>query len=336
MREGEPRFEEQEEPQYKPQPPEEQERTQGLMRVVGSSPEKQQQIIEESKERFDKKVSKEEFTEELELTPDKLKIMDTVLSKMPEFIEQFGGKMPPITKDHILIMDYNKLDDKQKKLLEKTYTKGMYDSQSQKAIILFDSKNQNNEDFAGLLTHEIMHFCAFQSMTAKEVQDKPKFFGLLGGKDGETRMEITPRVLGLSLIHKNGKKLEEYYNEIDEAVTTILTDDFYTQYLRKIPEIEEDSFSRFTRPSAEKANLWSPMANYQDFKIDFSHILIDILQKNPQSFKTKEDVFNVFAKAYFTGKRLELAKAIEKTYGKGSFRELGKGKNKRKIKTKYD
>ena len=55
-----------------------------------------------------------------------------------------------------------------------------------------------------------------------------------------------------------------------------------------------------------------------------------LYEKNEDEFESEEEVFNLFAKAAISGRLLPVARLIEKTFGKGSFRELGEETAKRK------
>lgn len=48
-----------------------------------------------------------------------------------------------------------------------------------------------------------------------------------------------------------------------------------------------------------------------------------IYEANESKFRDEEEVFQIFAKAAFTGHMLEIAHLVEDTFGKGKFRELG-------------
>ena len=56
----------------------------------------------------------------------------------------------------------------------------------------------------------------------------------------------------------------------------------------------------------------------------FNLLLEEICKKNPE-FSSTDQVFDIFAKAVMTGKLLKVARLIEKTFGMGSFREIGEG-----------
>ena len=52
-------------------------------------------------------------------------------------------------------------------------------------------------------------------------------------------------------------------------------------------------------------------------------IIKEIYMGNRENFESEDDIFNLFAKAVMSGELLPVARLIEKTYGKGSFRKLG-------------
>ena len=55
------------------------------------------------------------------------------------------------------------------------------------------------------------------------------------------------------------------------------------------------------------------------------HKLMQTIQeKNSEQFASEEAVFDEFAKAYFAGNLLPIARLIDKTYGEKSFRAVGR------------
>lgn len=64
--------------------------------------------------------------------------------------------------------------------------------------------------------------------------------------------------------------------------------------------------------------------SYVDQRRQFNNFIDDIFSKNKDSFETTEDIFKLFAEYYFAGKVMPIARLVEKTYGKGSFRNIEK------------
>ncbi len=138
-----------------------------------------------------------------------------------------------------------------------------------------------------------------------------------------------------------------YFQRINEAVTEELAIRFGKMYFNQIPSIKEDlgmvekeelhlkeNFDEAQKTSAsysafpdigsitEDGELYKH--SYSDERRDLGEFIRIIFQRNPGKFQSEEEVFRVFAKAYLTGKTLELARLIEKAYPvKGAFRRIG-------------
>jgi len=62
---------------------------------------------------------------------------------------------------------------------------------------------------------------------------------------------------------------------------------------------------------------------YSEEREKLNALIREIYVKNSESFSSEEDVFKIFAEAVMTGRLLKVARIIEKTFGKGNFRQLG-------------
>ena len=56
-------------------------------------------------------------------------------------------------------------------------------------------------------------------------------------------------------------------------------------------------------------------------------LVMRLYRKNNNRFASEEELWNVFLEAKFTGKLLNLARLIEKTEGKDTFRLIGEQSN---------
>jgi hypothetical protein len=63
--------------------------------------------------------------------------------------------------------------------------------------------------------------------------------------------------------------------------------------------------------------------SYDEERDNFRDLCEKLYQKNQERFSSAEEVFKFFAQAAMTGKLLPVARLIEATYGKGSFRSVG-------------
>jgi len=52
-------------------------------------------------------------------------------------------------------------------------------------------------------------------------------------------------------------------------------------------------------------------------------LIDEIIEKSHGRFENRQEVFDIFARANFSGNLIPLARLIESIFGKGSFRRLG-------------
>ncbi len=162
-------------------------------------------------------------------------------------------------------------------------------------VVIFDELKKDRGSFIKTLIHELLHFNSFQSL---------KFIN--------NKAEINRIGFGV-FSYKNNKI---FFNNIEEAIISELTVRICSNFLAKdeLNKILMDYQYRLTPP-------WITMDN--------------IYQKNKDKFNNKEDVFTEFAKVSFVGGLKNIAKLIENTFGKGSFRKLGE-RNAENIKNRID
>lgn len=283
------------------------------MRVAGVTPKKEKEILSREKtELFDKQAW---YLGEKEKTPENLEVINGVLENLSQFIKKYGGIMPPITSDHVHILDYNSMGPQQKECLGEY--EGRYIPAKQSVIAVINKEQvDNNLTLARVIGHELIHFAGFQSITANLKKRSLSF-----------------RVGGVNTLVGKGDEKEYYFTYLNEAITEELTEKFEKKYFSLIPGLSEDTKIRNREKEKIKGGDNRTAADTTKSKLEgneylkgrkkLKEIIKEIQLKNPRQFDSEEDVFNVFAEAYFTGKRLMLAKLIEKTYGEGSFRKLG-------------
>jgi len=110
-----------------------------------------------------------------------------------------------------------------------------------------------------------------------------------------------------------------YFEGLNEAIIEELTIRFGQGNFELIPELQRELIDKNTYGySEERKKLKEIIEKIYETNKDLEH------------FNSSEDVFYIFAKAVMSGKTLKIARLIEKTYGKGSFRKLGEEtKNKK-------
>ena len=263
-----------------------------------------------------------EKLEEFEISSMAKEIIESVMEYLPDFLRGYGlKKYVPIGQNNFHLVN---ADDFAKKFPEaKADVIGRWDSKRQ-AVILFVNKESAVEDnptfFLIISSHEIMHAQSFSSLDIKESVDTKESDSLdLAGftltyEDGSTSFaKARLRRIGLSII---GKKNQDYFYGLNEAVTQELTERFSLKLLSENSGLESLAISE------DKIKTDSGFI-YSKNRQKLWQIVDEILDKNNDKFGDREEVFKVFTQAYFDGNIVPLAKLIEGTYGKGAFRRLG-------------
>jgi len=130
---------------------------------------------------------------------------------------------------------------------------------------------------------------------------------------------VLERRSGLGVLVEDQNRLDTYFDDINEAVTDRLTE-LFVQYVDQNPE----AGITITKSDGFATAAYYASSTYEKEKEHLDEILEEIHRKNTDTFKNTEEVFTLFVRAMIRGDLLPLARAVENTYGKGSFRKLGK------------
>ncbi|MGA2418161.1 MAG: hypothetical protein ABSF55_02900 [Candidatus Staskawiczbacteria bacterium] len=274
-------------------------RESGILRIVGAESEEEIEMLKEFKRRFDDQ--EKEVGEilgglrpqEREKTEEEKRIVEFILGKMPEFVERYGGIPVNLKPEHVHFLE---VDERSKERLKAAKKFGFYDAPRQFIGIL---PRANSLMSARTVLHEVLHFNEFQSFTK--------------GKSGK----LAQRRQGFAM--QLGKTREEYFSLIGDAIVEKLAAKFEEEYFDFIPELKKMRENNSRREANEEGEV-----AYEEAVGVLDDIVIkQVYNKNKNRFKSEEEVFNSFARSAMTGRLLEVARLIEKSFGKGVFKILG-------------
>ena len=299
------------------------ERKSGVVRVAGVEEDKELEILEVFGELFDEK---QEFKKgEIEKTPEQKEVVVFINQKLPEFIRRYGGEPLIISEDkiHLLPGKYFPREDI-----------GAVYYPAEQSVYVRSLKDRPLLAFAKSLTHEELHWNSFQSMQF--------------GKQNKVRR------MGFKII-KGKEKGTAYFSSLDEAMTEELTKRFSDEFLKQVPVLKEDfeilealkrhrveivtqtgldpntieemvSNIAFVTPAQTEDRVEEAILHSYSYAADrakLNNLIAELYEKNKNDFQSREEVFALFARAVLSGRLLPVARLIEKTYGKGSFRRVG-------------
>jgi len=300
--------------------PEEAKRETGVSRLVGFSGQEEKAVLASAKEVFEHQVDKRILEGEVQLferekTQEEIQMISSLLSKMPEFIQKYGGDFPPVTVAHIHILDREKLSEEFLKRAEDSDEGGAHVPAQQFAYIYDDGNFLKN---AHKIVHELMHFSSFQSFEKAQ-------------KEFQARIRRT----GFEVHNNKNDDKEVYFTDINEAIIEELTKRFDKEFFSTIPQLEKEIQARkdyldlkeddfFKETKQLESGEWQTTIiqySYPKQRKRLKEMIKAIYEKNVGKFDSEEGVFEIFAKAVMTGKLLEPARLVEETYGKGSLRK---------------
>ncbi len=183
------------------------------------------------------------------------------------------------------------------------YTEGRLSTGAHSAVrggILVD-RLKSDIEFSLILFHEFIH--------AKSIVVLQKIKG-----DDHAESEYRS---GFKVVSRDGK--EEFFEDFDEAITELMTKQYYHNIVLK-NEIFKDEIEQVS--NGERSSL----KFYKGDEIDKINSLINKLwELNKDKFSNREDIVKLFINAKVNGRMLAIGRLIEDTFGKGSFRKIGKG-----------
>jgi hypothetical protein len=228
---------------------------------------------------------------ELEKRERDLYIIRIATEAVEKFAEQFGRK------NFVKLPEGNIHYLKEGGVLK--YTKGRLGIGSH-ATVLGQVLVDRRSDLQTAITtfHELWHTLA--SHTVIQVTTKGKLDWYRAGFNLKTR---------------DAKK--EYFNPIDEALVGLMTKKFFDEVLAKDPSFQ-DEIER-AKTQGQKVDT----TREEEVKM-LRYIVESIYERNKDTFGSPEDVVTLFYKGQVTGNIMPIARVVENTFGKGSFREFGK------------
>lgn len=237
-----------------------------------------------------------------------------ILKVLPDFIKEYGAEQERFTSlDQVHILDDTNPQIDQVKAFLESNTAGKYNPSSGRIEIL--PQGADLIHVAHVLVHELMHANSFASITLED-------------------STFTSRRFGISISEK-GKPGELLFNFINEAVTEEMTKRFCDRYFPTIEFLKES----FSEHKVEKDSVIlpdTPINNvlgelidsqaiyaYVNERVDFIVLAELLYEENKDKFDSYEDLFKLFSAAMFKGDLLPVARLIEDTFGKGTFRKIG-------------
>lgn len=252
---------------------------------------------------------------EMKMSPRQKEILSFVVEKVNELLDRYAISGARASLDLIKLVD-----DKFFEAIGHPHAHGACIDSVQLAFTR-GNDDITNSALADSAFHELMHLFSFQRTVLKGVKS-----------DGYA--DVGFERFGITISSKDNEEYK-YFREINEALTVELG-----MYLwEKMPEnklFNDDIQKLRDKYGSQDGHTILRTIKNEDGSVEHGSIINYptelektrltmqyIFKVNKEDFNSIEDVKKLFFEAYFSGKLLPIARLIEKTYGKGAFRDIG-------------
>lgn len=344
---------------FSPSKPKESEPSTAIQRIVGArlSEDARKRILEERMRRSEQQEHFEWKQHEVPKTPEQVELIGVVNSATAELLRQNGREVLDIPPEH-----YHVIDEKGWKALRlRVESGGAYSMEDQAILIRAD---EDPVVFAMAAYHEALHFKSYQALQrlypGKEIVPYRRGFEIIARHGHRSHFRLLDEAVVQELSHRFiGEQLAEYpltrdavaaserrrnlilrhRDKLSKESARLLEE--LVPYVAEVPRGVEEVFSQSDPPAEQLRRAFNDckfrgafIRSYANEVQNLRDLVDQIYENNRDGFKDREEVFNLFVAAILTGNVLSIGRVIEKTFGKGSFRRLGKGEDIRPPKPK--
>jgi len=325
-------------------------------RIIGGSEEEQEAAREELQNSFDKKS--EDFTEhEIEKTPEDRELIKKTESIVDRMVTQYGGEPKNLPIDHIYILKPGSVDtitegEHAGALTQPHGLKIGIEQKESKFLFasgvaheLFHLKSYKSARLGNSPENIHLYRNGLQMYERKdpnvEVGEEKEYFSKLEeaivaecvrkflnelGKDEEFQEETEAlnRLRNWIVEYHRSAGVEEKKMKIWEEEIKYIADP-----IGKVKDVlaysddeqERQAYSAGLFQRAYEKGEVEELERYV-YREELYNLLDELVEKSDGKFKSREEVFEKFANANFSGHYLPLARMVEGILGKGTFREL--------------
>jgi hypothetical protein len=244
-------------------------------------------------------IGEKQLPGEQEKTEREIVLIKFAKDAVDEVLKKYGRReIYDVPLDHIHVFEKGGVE----KFTEERLGSGAHSTT--RGTVLAD-RSDSEVYFSIVLFHELCHAKKYNA-----VQVIP------ANKSKTEKSEVENYREGIIITSRDGE--QRYFEDFEEAIEGLLTQRFYEETI-KTSELFKDEV-RCIENKQRKINT----SRLKELK-DLNRIIDYIYDQNKTEFKTRDEVAEIFIEASVNGNLFKLARLVEKTFGKGSFRELGKG-----------
>lgn len=256
-------------------------------RVIGEKKEHEKEFkewLQEKRQKIREKIQKFE----IEKTERDKEIIEFANRSVDEHLGRYGRKRKvdvPLEDIHVL------KDGGVEELTQGKTFAAVHYPVAGKIII---DRIKSDIDFSLRIFHELLHAKSYKALQRTIPKDELKLYRS-----------------GFNVFSRDGKKW--FFRDIDEAIVSMVEKRFFKE------KIAHNPFFQVEKEQPRKKHIFGHPEERKKL-----NEFIDLLwKKNKDTIESRSAIVDMFIEAQATGKLLKVARLIENTFGKGSFRQLG-------------
>jgi hypothetical protein len=257
---------------------------------------------------------KEKRSYEREKSAEEQFVIYEILKKLPYFLREYGLEIDRfMTMNQIHIIDDEDENNEYLEFLKKECVLGRYSVSGGTIDVV--SRKDDLVLFAHSLAHEMVHANSFVS-----IQIESNDTGAL---------KMSGRRVGFEV----GQEGELKATSLNEAITEELAKRFCEGFFPQIHLLKED-FKKLEREDPLPSNIRALSTDrltagligeksiyaYPFERTNLNGLIDELYQRNKGKYDSAEEVFKLFSKATLNGRLLPVARLVDDTFGKGTFR----------------
>jgi hypothetical protein len=285
-----------------------------IERVEGTnSPRIKEDIFRIAEKKFSKQAFRELADKEREKTPEEAEIIAIINKITDEVREDFGLEKFDVPAKNFHIVEKDKWGD----LIREEGTEGTFVLGEQ---AVFMSEHISRLVFLERSLHEMIHFKSYHARQVISGRQKG---------DGYFEIRIGNYRVGLECCGRSGEEL--FLTNLNEAVTEEMTKLLFKSVIaensslfdeeiyetnkikKKLPAYDKDEvYWLFLH---QKTGEWRGFV-YPEQRKNLNLLVDKIFAKNLDKFKSRDEVFDIFAKAMLDGNIMPLGRLLEKSFAR--------------------
>jgi len=303
------------------------------IRIVGKG-------SDEEKEQAKKEIRQALFNHFQSLPPEEQKLLRKLeypKSEIELVLINFANKETSLLMQEAGIEPYNISTENYhllppelyERFVGKTQTRGVTSYTKQGILLNAEHFRDNPVNFGATVLHETLHLKSHFSVKLQEKNGAAYYRAGISSfhtlqQFGYKGYHEHFRGLHEAIVTETGKRLLKKMLELPELEKekNWLESDEAKAAKRKLAEEKQIAEDDIIWIDKNDINNWEVIPYLQQRAV-LTYLCSEIQKEFSKQYKNHDDVYELFLKAHFTGKLLEIARLIEKTFGKGSFRMVG-------------